>query len=81
MRDVLIRIALSNNAPLSTAVLQSLLAFSSVHRHGLQSHATQLKLSAISILAASAKTGVDVNQVMLHVATLMLLCCFEVRET
>ncbi|KAF4634342.1 hypothetical protein G7Y89_g3766 [Cudoniella acicularis] len=80
LRDVLIRIALSNGAPLSTAVLQSLLAFSSLHRHGLQSHAARLKLSAISALAASARTGVGVHQVISHVATLMLLCCFEIQQ-
>jgi len=72
------RVALSKSGA-SAAVLQSLLALSSLHRHGLQSHAARLKLSALSVLGASAKAGVDTYEVISHVATLMLLCCFEVR--
>jgi len=79
LRDILIRVALSKDTPSSAAVLRSLLALSSLHRHGFQSHATRLKLSALSALAASAKTGLNTHEVIPHVATLMLLCCFEVR--
>ncbi len=79
LRNVLVRMALSNSTLSSAAVLQSLLALSSLHRHGVQSHAARLKLSALTILSTSAKTGVDPAEVMSHVASLMLLCCFEVR--
>jgi hypothetical protein len=75
------RVALSEATESSAAVLQSLLALSSLHRHGLQPHAARLKLSALSALAASAKTGVGGHEVISHVAGLMLLCCFEVRMT
>lgn len=79
LRDCLIRVALSYDSPSSAAVLKSLLAFASLHRYGFQSHAAQLKLSALSVLAASAKTGVDSHEVIPHLAAGMLLCCFEVR--
>ncbi|CAJ2507810.1 Uu.00g089960.m01.CDS01 [Anthostomella pinea] len=79
LRDVLMPMALSN-APLSEAVLQSLLALSSLHRHGLQSHAARAKLSALSALATSARSGVGAHEVSPHVAALMLLCCFEIQE-
>jgi len=72
------RVALSEGAA-SAAVLQSLLALSSLHRHGLQSRAARLKLSALSALAASAKAGVNAYEAIFHIAALMLLCCFEVR--
>ena len=79
LRDIIIRVALSNDTLSSAAVLQSLLAFSSLHRHGLQLHAAQLQLSALSMLAASARSGVGTHEVISHIAALMLLCCFEVR--
>lgn len=72
------RVALSQNTPSSTAVLQSVLALSSLHRHGLQAHAARLKVSALSALAASARTGIKPQEVMAHVSALMVLCCFEV---
>jgi hypothetical protein len=72
------RVALSQSTTSSTAVLHSLLALSSLHRHGLQAHAAKLKLSALSALAASAKIGVQAHDLVPHVSALMLLCSFEV---
>jgi hypothetical protein len=79
LRDIVIRVALSNDAPPSAAVLKSLLAFSSLHRYGFHSQAAQLKESALSALAVAAKAGVSANDVIPHLAAGMLLCCFEVR--
>lgn len=78
LREVIIRVALSNDSPSSSAVLKALLGFSSLHRNGLQSHATRLKVSALSALAAAARTGVPSDEVIPHIAAGMLLCCFEV---
>jgi hypothetical protein len=78
LREVLLRVALSRSTQSSTAVLKSLLALSSLHRHGLQKHAARLKVSALSALAEAAKTGVEGKEAIAHVAALMLLCCFEV---
>jgi hypothetical protein len=74
----LIRVALSQGTRSSTAVLQSLLALSSIHRHGDQPRAARLRLSALSVLAVSAKNGVEGDEMTSHVAALMLLCCLEV---
>ncbi|KUJ23302.1 uncharacterized protein LY89DRAFT_680072 [Mollisia scopiformis] len=81
LRDVLIRVALSPSTSSSSAVLHSLLALSSLHRHGFQSHAARMKLSALSDLATSAKTGVDSDTAVSHIAALMLLCCFEIQHS
>ena len=78
LREVLLRVALSRGTQSSIAVLKSLLALSSLHRHGLQKHAARLKVSALSALAEAAKTGVEGKEAIAHVAALMLLCCFEV---
>jgi hypothetical protein len=78
LREVLLRVALSRGTQSSTAVLKSLLALSSLHRHGLQQHAARLKVSALSALAEAAKVGVEGKETIAHIAALMLLCCFEV---
>lgn len=79
LRDVILRVALSASTPSSTAVLKSLLALSSLHRHGLQPYAARLKMSALSALSASAKSIINSRDVISHITALMLLCCFEVR--
>lgn len=74
------RAARSNNSSSATAVLQSLLALSSLHRYGVQSQAMRLKISSLKALAAASvsKNSLDLEQVTQHVAAGMLLCSFEV---
>lgn len=79
LQKILIRIALSQDSPNSNAVQKSLFAFSAIHRNGLHTYASRLKQSALSTLTSLAKDGVETYEVIFHVATLMLLCCFEVR--
>lgn len=60
-------------------MLQALLAFSSLHRYGLQSQAVELKISALSMLAeVSLAPEHGAKEVIYHTATGMLLCSFEV---
>ncbi|KAG8168375.1 hypothetical protein KVR01_001124 [Diaporthe batatas] len=79
---VLMRAACSNNSSSATAVLHSLLALSSLHRHGVQSQAMKLKISSLKALAAAsvAENSLDLELVIQHVATGMLLCSFEVHQ-
>ncbi|RMZ68686.1 zinc-finger transcription factor [Pyrenophora seminiperda CCB06] len=76
----LVRIALSRETPSATAVLDALLAFSSLHRYGLQPQAAKLKISALKALArASTAPRLGPRETVEHTATGMLLCSFEVH--
>ncbi|TPX14725.1 uncharacterized protein E0L32_005120 [Thyridium curvatum] len=59
IRDVLIRMALTNDKSPGRALLYALLAVASLHRSGLQSEAVQFKVSALDALATSAKAGLQ----------------------
>jgi len=57
-----------------------LLAFSSLHRYGLQPQAAKLKISALKALTqASAAPNLGPKETIEHTATGMLLCSFEVH--
>lgn len=75
---MLIRMALVNNAPSTTAVLRSLLALSSLHRSGLQSQAAELKIAALNALSVASNREISAMETIQHVAAGMLLCSFEV---
>ncbi|KAH8886522.1 hypothetical protein GQ53DRAFT_727515 [Thozetella sp. PMI_491] len=57
----------------------SILALSSLHRSGLQSHAVGTKTAAIRYLASSARTKVDRIEGLRHVAAGILLCSYEIQ--
>lgn len=76
--NVLMRIALVKNTASATALFRSILAFSSLHRHGIHSRAIELKISAIKALAAASGSSLDAVEAMQHVAAGMLLSSFEV---
>ncbi|RYP19018.1 hypothetical protein DL765_003601 [Monosporascus sp. GIB2] len=79
--NILLRLSLSDNTPSATAVLRSLLAFSSLHRHGVQSQAGELKISALGALAAAAQGGeLGTEEAVRHVAAGMLLYSFEIHQ-
>ena len=79
---ILARIALQEETETAGAVLQALLAFSSLHRYGLQSQALELKTAALGCLAkSSAAPSLGARATMQHIATGMLLCSFEVHES
>ncbi|GIJ91133.1 hypothetical protein Asppvi_010098 [Aspergillus pseudoviridinutans] len=76
--NILVRTALQGSA----AVLQALLAFSSLHRYGLQSQALELKIGALGSLAkGSAVPSLCAQTTMQHIAAGMLLCSFEVHQS
>ncbi|KAB5542476.1 fungal-specific transcription factor domain-containing protein [Coniochaeta sp. 2T2.1] len=79
--NVLIRIALSGKTTLSTAVIQSILAFSALVRHNVHGQAVELKISALKILqSASTSQAMGPTEAAQHVAAGMLLCSFEVHQ-
>lgn len=77
LRSAVIRMAFSSDGPASAAVLQALLALSSLHRYGHQPQAAQHKLSAIQLLAESSSRGLGTREIIQHGAAGMLLASFE----
>ena len=74
-------IAIAGNTSSSAAVLQSLLALSSLHRDGVQQQAAIFKVSSLKALAAASNESRDklgCKEILQHVAAGMLLCSFEV---
>ncbi|KAK8081374.1 hypothetical protein PG996_000155 [Apiospora saccharicola] len=80
IRDSLISLALAQKSAPGLALFYALLAFSSLHLHGLQQQAVQLKISALHYLAASVNDGplVSAEAAAQHVAASMFLGCFEI---
>ncbi|KAI1112719.1 fungal-specific transcription factor domain-containing protein [Nemania sp. NC0429] len=80
LRDMLVRMALTNHTIPSRAVLHAILALASLHRDGLQLQATRHKTVAVGALGASAKTGIQTTtEATQHLAANMLLCSFEIH--
>lgn len=80
--NILVRIALDGETASATAVHQALLAFSSLHRYGLQSQAVELKIGALRSLAeGSAARSLGPKETIQHAVTGMLLCSFEVHQS
>ncbi|KAB5562704.1 fungal-specific transcription factor domain-containing protein [Coniochaeta sp. 2T2.1] len=75
--SLLLRLALSDSSPSSVAVLQSALALSSFHRHGLQASVFRLKARALRALVISSKHCVESPTVFQHIAASMILCHLE----
>jgi len=77
--NALIRIALADNTVSAGALLKSVLAFSSLHRHDVHDQAIALKVEALEALAAASGRGdIGIPEAVQHVATGMLICSFEV---
>lgn len=77
--NVLLRIALTSDTTSSTALLQSLLALSSLHRHDVHLQAAELKIAALKSLGAVMGSDIGTKEAIQHVAAGMLLCSFEVK--
>ncbi|KAK8041776.1 hypothetical protein PG993_006299 [Apiospora rasikravindrae] len=80
IRDALISLALAQKSAPGLALFHALLAFSSLHRNGLQEQAVQLKISALHYLSASVKDALlmSAEAAAQHVAASMFLGCFEI---
>ncbi|KAH7175023.1 fungal-specific transcription factor domain-containing protein [Fusarium flagelliforme] len=80
MRNLLMRMALSNNTPTSRAILYAMLAVSSLHRDGIQSQAVRYKIASISALAASTRDmSWGRSEAAAQVAASMLLSSSEIQ--
>ncbi|KAK8124427.1 uncharacterized protein PG998_000186 [Apiospora kogelbergensis] len=82
IRDSLLTLALAQDSLPGLALLFALLAFTSLHRHGLQEQAVQLKISALKYLAASVKGAslIPAEAAAQHVAASMFLAHYELGE-
>lgn len=76
--SLLVRLILSDSSPSSMAVLQSALALSSFHRHGLQADVFRFRARALRTLITSCRPGIEVPTVVQHIAASMILCHLEV---
>lgn len=76
--SLLVRLALLDSSSSSMAVLQSALALSSFHRHGLQADVFRLKARALRTLVTSCTPCVESPTVVQHIAACMILCHLEV---
>ncbi|KAK9327061.1 hypothetical protein V1520DRAFT_284147 [Lipomyces starkeyi] len=75
---LLLRLALSDSSPSSVAVLQSALALSSFHRHGLQASVFRFKARSLRTLIIASKHCIESPTVFQHIAASMILCHLEV---
>ncbi|KAK7756875.1 hypothetical protein SLS62_000891 [Diatrype stigma] len=81
LANVVIRLALAPDTASTPAVLRSILAFSSLHRYGLQSQAAELKIAALQALVeTSAVSTLDATETIHHAVTGLLICSFEIQE-
>jgi hypothetical protein len=78
IRNILLRMSFSDGSLTSKAVMQSMLAVSSLHRFGPRPQAINFKQSALRTLAESLATGIGTKGALQHIAAGMLLCTFEV---
>jgi hypothetical protein len=76
--SLLLRMALSDNSPSSMAVLQSALALSLFHRHGLQADVFRFKARALRTLITSCNHTIERPTLVQHIAARMILCHLEV---
>ncbi|KFY80601.1 hypothetical protein V499_00572 [Pseudogymnoascus sp. VKM F-103] len=74
---LLVRLALLDSSPSSSAVLQSALALSSLHRHGLQADVFQFKARSLRTLITSYDHCLESQTVVQHIAACMILCHLE----
>ncbi|KAJ4214609.1 hypothetical protein NW759_010163 [Fusarium solani] len=80
IREILVRMALSDNTPSATAILKSALALASYHRDKDHSHADRLKIAALRALAASTQGVIGADESFRHIAAGMLLCTLEIYQ-
>ncbi|KAK9777751.1 putative Zn(2)-C6 fungal-type domain-containing protein [Seiridium cardinale] len=76
--NILHRLALLDESLSTKAVLEAILALSSLHRHGRRPEAMRLKLSALRTLGISSSRELGAVEGIQHVVAGMLLCYYEV---
>lgn len=79
IRDALMSMALAQDTVPGLALFYAMLAFSSLHRHGVNEQTVKLKILAIHFLSASMEDeSLILTNAAQHVAASMLLASFEV---
>ncbi|KAF2794254.1 hypothetical protein K505DRAFT_242555 [Melanomma pulvis-pyrius CBS 109.77] len=78
--SLLVRLVLSDSSPSSVAVLQSALALSLFHRHGLQADVYRFKARVLRTLITSCNPSIESPTLVQHVAARMILCHLEMLE-
>jgi hypothetical protein len=76
---IIIRMALSDKTPSSTAVLRSCLALASFHRDNALQTTARSKIAALRALSESTQGFIGVNESVCHIAAGIILCTLEVR--
>ncbi|KAI1127402.1 fungal-specific transcription factor domain-containing protein [Nemania abortiva] len=74
---MLMRMALADDSPSATAILRSLLAFSSLHCYGHQAQVVELKISAVKALKSASRSLIGAKEGVRHIAATMVLCSIE----
>ncbi|KAJ6787237.1 hypothetical protein PWT90_07021 [Aphanocladium album] len=77
--QLVLRMALSDHTLSAVAVLQVILAFSTLHRDGPSAQAIHLKVKALRALASSVTADIDATATAHHVVCGMFLCLCEMR--
>ncbi|KAK7913844.1 hypothetical protein PG985_011547 [Apiospora marii] len=79
---LLLRIASAGDGTsFGVAVQQSLLAYSSTHRHGVHTRAAEHKIAALEALAGISGCEIGPAEAIQHVAAGMLLCSYEMHHS
>ncbi|KAI0116373.1 fungal-specific transcription factor domain-containing protein [Nemania sp. FL0031] len=74
---MLMRMALADDSPSATAILRSLLAFSSLHCYGYQAQVVELKISALKALKFSSRSLIGAKEGVRHIGATMILCSIQ----
>ncbi|KAK1624213.1 fungal-specific transcription factor domain-containing protein [Colletotrichum phormii] len=83
IRNALMSMALARDTTSGLALFHALLAYASLHRHGLNEQAVKLKIQAIHYLSASVTSEalvLHVGKAAQHVAASMVLGAFEIMQ-
>ena len=80
LRNTIICMAFSRPSAAATAVLRSILALSSLHRHGYQPQAVRYRGSAVLAMRESVYQGIDGHDAVQHIAAGMMLGCYEASK-
>ncbi|EXF84956.1 hypothetical protein CFIO01_02169, partial [Colletotrichum fioriniae PJ7] len=81
IRNALMSMALIQDTNSGLALLNALLAYASLHRHGLNEQAVRLKIQAIHYLSASVTSETLIlGKAAQHVAASMVLGAFEIMQ-
>lgn len=75
----MLKIAFTDDTPASSAVLQSIIALSSLKLYGA-TESSQSKNKAIAMLSASLKQNMDLSELLRSLAASLLLSSYLVRS-